>query len=68
MKKESPYGSHFCTHCPPTEFAFNSKADLTPAEPRHTIARERADDFSERVSLCDVLLSFARTYFEQNES
>ena len=39
--------------CPPTEFAFNSKTISTPAEPRQTIARERADDFSERVSLCD---------------
>jgi hypothetical protein len=39
--------------CPPTEFAFNSKTILTPAEPRQTIARERADDFSERVSLCE---------------
>ena len=53
--------------CPPTEFALNSKADLTPAEPRHIIARERATHFSDEVSNCDVLLSFARTYFEQNE-
>ena len=54
--------------CPPTEFALNSKTILTPVEPRQTIARERADNFSDEVSVCDVLLSFARTYFEQNES
>jgi hypothetical protein len=60
--------SHFCTHCPPTEFVFNSKAnsDLTP--PRQIIARKRATHFSEGVSLCDELLTFARTYFEKNES
>ena len=40
--------------CPPTEFALNSKADLTPAEPRHIIARERATHFSDEVSNCDL--------------
>ena len=68
MKKESLCLVSFMHLCPPREFAFNSKTILTPAEPRQTIARERADDFSDEVSLCDVLLSFARTYFEQNES
>ena len=54
--------------CPPTEFVFKSKAnsDLTP--PRQIIARKRATHFPKRVSFCDVLMNFARTYFEKNES
>jgi len=38
--------------CPPTEFAFNSKVDLDFAQPRQIIARERATNFSDEVSLC----------------
>jgi hypothetical protein len=51
--------------CPPTEFACARTAGEDFCHPLITIARERAEQLFERVSECDVLLTFARTYFEQ---
>jgi hypothetical protein len=57
--------SHFLLSCPPTEFAFAHKAGEDFHHPLTTIARQRAGQLFERVSDCDVLLTFARTFFEQ---
>ena len=64
MKKESPSTAHFCTRCPPTEFALAHNTDSDSTHPTHTLARTRADQFSDRVLKCDVILHFARTFFQ----
>ena len=51
---------------PPTEFACSRRACENSRQSSVVTARERADVFFDDVSECDVLLMFARTYFEQN--
>jgi len=50
--------------CPPTEFAFAYKTGAEFAHPLTILARKRATIFSGNFRDCGVLLSFARTYFE----
>ncbi|KKQ83475.1 MAG: hypothetical protein UT04_C0031G0001, partial [Candidatus Daviesbacteria bacterium GW2011_GWF2_38_7] len=50
--------------CPPTEFACARKAGEDFSHPLLTLARERATIFSGNFPECGVMLSFARTYFE----
>ena len=52
--------------CPPTEFALARHTLLDSAHSSTTTARKRATDFSNDVSYCGELLTFARTYFENN--
>jgi hypothetical protein len=54
----------FLFSCPPTEFAFAEKTGLEFAHPLSTIARKRATDFFAEVSSCPLILTFARTFFE----
>lgn len=67
MKKENLCISHFCTHAHQSVFARAHNAGRDFSHPLLHIARERATNFPEEVSFCGELLSFARTYFE-NES
>jgi hypothetical protein len=50
--------------CPPSEFAFASKAGKPFYHPLTTLARKRATSFFSNVSICDLILTFARTFFE----
>jgi hypothetical protein len=50
--------------CPPTEFAFACKTGAEFAHPLAILARKRATIFSGNFPECGVMLSFARTYYE----
>ena len=62
----NPSVAHFMPFCPPSEFAFAHKTETAFAHPLLPIARQRASTLSTNVLLCAVILSFARTYFENN--
>ena len=64
MKKEEFVSGSFLFYCPPTEFAFAEKTGSEFAHPLSTIARKRATDFFAEVSSCPLILTFARTFFE----
>ena len=66
MKKEKSVLVSFLALRPPTEFACSRLACENFRNSDVTIARKRAGCFFDEVSNCDVLLTFARTYFEQN--
>jgi len=50
--------------CPPSEFAFAGKAGISFSHPLLTTARQRAATLFSEVSICDLILTFARTFFE----
>ena len=53
--------------CPPTEFACARTAGEDFHHPLTTIARQRAGQLFERVSECELIIHFARTFFQKNE-
>jgi hypothetical protein len=50
--------------CPPTEFACACKADADFRHPLLATARQRAGQFFDTVSICDDIISHARTHFK----
>jgi hypothetical protein len=55
----------FLSSAHPTVFACARRAGEDFHHPLLTLARERAEQFFDKVSDCEILLTFARTYFEQ---
>ena len=55
------------TFSPPSEFVSACNAGSDFAHPLLPIARQRASVLSSHFLICDVIVAFARTYFEQKE-
>jgi len=64
MKKEKSVAGSFLALRPPSEFAFTGKAGISFSHPLLTTARQRAATLFSEVSICDLILTFARTFFE----
>jgi hypothetical protein len=68
LNLRSYFQSHFCTHCPPSIFARTRKADFISSPYSAPSARPHFSLTPEQVSDCEVILTFARNYFEEKSS
>ncbi|OHA41517.1 MAG: hypothetical protein A3H68_01725 [Candidatus Taylorbacteria bacterium RIFCSPLOWO2_02_FULL_46_40] len=58
--------SHFC-FCPPSEFARARKTDFISSPYLAPSARTDFSLSAEEVSICGLIITFARTFFEGKE-
>jgi hypothetical protein len=65
-EKSNPLLSHFLHPCPPTEFARARNAEFLLSPYSAPSARPHLGLSKREVSFCDVIVSFARTFFKEN--
>jgi hypothetical protein len=68
MKKEKSVSRLISAPVPAHRIRISPQhTDSDSAHPTTITARQRAGEISDRVLKCDVILHFARTFFQQND-